>query len=1068
MQAWWILVVVIAVSSHAGGESAVPSFENDANIMDAPDTLTRAPLAVDAAAVPSVFRMAESEVSASEDPVSDATGAEQGEGAGAAEQDPEKNGFEAPEEEKPEDAEEGKPNKATEVEQDPESNEEKADEGKGETDGGSTADDADAAGDEAKEGEGEADADAGGEGEGDAAEEGKDGEGDAAEEGKGGEGDAAEGDEAKEGEDEADAGGEGEDEGDAAAAEEDTAGEGEAEADGGSAAAATGGEGDAAEEEKAEEGEAEADGGSAAAATGGEAPELPPGLGPKGPEDADDHWRASGGEDGGGVVYTSDGKSNPMTQEEAEEAGEKAGEAEAANDVGAAAVEATGAEALKDGSSVLTGEVTSDSVTQDLWDKNPMNKKALQISLGQMLLEENVLLEATGGAAGGVIIMGLPQCKDSPIPMPSTADADAAKDAGEGATAALAEAEAALAGAEGEEAKAKAEGELAGAMETQKLAVIGAEDAVADTIGPVGEADAAKALVEQLEREAEGVAEPASPQSIERLSFTAEEAVDEADYKKLQAALVKYYADAIGIKPEKVNVDLNSKSAPAMFYALVTFDDAKSKAGGKHIEAASTDAGLVDAGIKDLQITLVAKALGGGKAEAPAEVEAEGEEGEEGASPTGGASADEEAKGEEEGASATGGEGNLLASNDAYKFREEASKFRQELALLEMRNDEEPKCRFPFKIIIPKAAGMLAGQSALDALLNPSQKLEDLFVVELKAADASAELLLSSTLGFSISATLSSPTEEDVVEDEKTPEEGSALAEAGEMAAVGAAGPPKGHAVMNLLLNIGGVGLEALVLRKWKIGAMVEAVMKDEGVNSKASVEDVYAQEEGPGGKCVRAAESGKLAVIAEGDDAAAAFLQLQEERLLRHSHRHEQQGALAAKTRGGKSCPIGVSVSLLVKKKYLKKATLVQAKTTDAAWFHRAENYLVITPEEAEAMHNAAGSKGSDSEGSSSSMFITAKEVKPQENSASESSSGDSESSSGASASSSGASEADNTLSKMGVLRFSTSDSKIKSSDSKSKPSSEKRAKSTASSVASSTWLMTLACSTVLLALSS
>jgi len=1015
--------------------------------------------------------MAESEVSASEDPVSDATGAEQGEGAGAAEQDPEKNGFEAPEEEKPEDAEEGKPNKATEVEQDPESNEEKADEGKGETDGGSTADDADAAGDEAKEGEGEADADAGGEGEGDAAEEGKDGEGDAAEEGKGGEGDAAEGDEAKEGEDEADAGGEGEDEGDAAAAEEDKEGEDEADA---------GGEGEdegdaaAAEEDTAGEGEAEADGGSAAAATGGEAPELPPGLGPKGPEDADDHWRASGGEDGGGVVYTSDGKSNPMTQEEAEEAGEKAGEAEAANDVGAAAVEATGAEALKDGSSVLTGEVTSDSVTQDLWDKNPMNKKALQISLGQMLLEENVLLEATGGAAGGVIIMGLPQCKDSPIPMPSTADADAAKDAGEGATAALAEAEAALAGAEGEEAKAKAEGELAGAMETQKLAVIGAEDAVADTVGPVGEADAAKALVEQLEREAEGVAEPASPQSIERLSFTAEEAVDEADYKKLQAALVKYYADAIGIKPEKVNVDLNSKSAPAMFYALVTFDDAKSKAGGKHIEAASTDAGLVDAGIKDLQITLVAKALGGGKAEAPAEVEAEGEEGEEGASPTGGASADEEAKGEEEGASATGGEDNVLASNDAYKFREEASKFRQELALLEMRNDEEPKCRFPFKIIIPKAAGMLAGQSALDALLNPSQKLEYLFVVELKAADASAELLLSGTLGFSISATLSSPTEEDVVEDEKTPEEGSALAEAGEMAAV-AAGPPKGHAVMNLLLNIGGVGLEALVLRKWKIGAMVEAVMKDEGVNSKASVEDVYAQEEGPGGKCVRAAESGKLAVIAEGDDAAAAFLQLQEERLLRHSHRHEQQGALAAKTRGGKSCPIGVSVSLLVKKKYLKKATLVQAKTTDAAWFHRAENYLVITPEEAEAMHNAAGSKGSDSEGSSSSMFITAKEVKPQENSASESSSGDSESSSGASASSSGASEsssgaseADNTLSKMGVLRFSTSDSKIKSSDSKAKPSSEKRAKSTASSVASSTWLMTLACSTVLLALSS
>jgi len=1025
--------------------------------------------------------MAESEVSASEDPVSDATGAEQGEGAGAAEQDPEKNGFEAPEEEKPEDAEEGKPNKATEVEQDPESNEEKADEGKGETDGGSTADDADAAGDEAKEGEGEADADAGGEGEGDAAEEGKDGEGDAAEEGKGGEGDAAEGDEAKEGEDEADAGGEGEDEGDAAAAEEDKEGEDEADA---------GGEGEdegdaaAAEEDTAGEGEAEADGGSAAAATGGEAPELPPGLGPKGPEDADDHWRASGGEDGGGVVYTSDGKSNPMTQEEAEEAGEKAGEAEAANDVGAAAVEATGAEALKDGSSVLTGEVTSDSVTQDLWDKNPMNKKALQISLGQMLLEENVLLEATGGAAGGVIIMGLPQCKDSPIPMPSTADADAAKDAGEGATAALAEAEAALAGAEGEEAKAKAEGELAGAMETQKLAVIGAEDAVADTVGPVGEADAAKALVEQLEREAEGVAEPASPQSIERLSFTAEEAVDEADYKKLQAALVKYYADAIGIKPEKVNVDLNSKSAPAMFYALVTFDDAKSKAGGKHIEAASTDAGLVDAGIKDLQITLVAKALGGGKAEAPAEVEAEGEEGEEGASPTGGASADEEAKGEEEGASATGGEGNLLASNDAYKFREEASKFRQELALLEMRNDEEPKCRFPFKIIIPKAAGMLAGQSALDALLNPSQKLEDLFVVELKAADASAELLLSGTLGFSISATLSSPTEEDVVEDEeKTPEEGSALAEAGEMAAV-AAGPPKGHAVMNLLLNIGGVGLEALVLRKWKIGAMVEAVMKDEGVNSKASVEDVYAQEEGPGGKCVRAAESGKLAVIAEGDDAAAAFLQLQEERLLRHSHRHEQQGALAAKTRGGKSCPIGVSVSLLVKKKYLKKATLVQAKTTDAAWFHRAENYLVITPEEAEAMHNAAGSKGSDSEGSSSSMFITAKEVKPQENSASESSSGDSESSSGASASSSGASEsssgaseADNTLSKMGVLRFSSSDSKIKSSDSKSKsssekpsktPSSETRSKSTASPVASSAWLMTLACSTVLLALSS
>merc|ERR1740130_2261937 len=705
---------------------------------------------------------------------------------------------------------------------------------------------------------------------------------------------------------------------------------------------------------------------------------------------------------------------------------------------------------------------------------NPMNEKALQISLGQMLLEENVLLEATGGAAGGVIIMGLPQCKDSPIPMPSMADADAAKDAGEGATAALAEAEAALAGAEGEEAKAKAEGELAGAMETQKLAVIGAEDAVADTVGPVGEADAAKALVEQLEREAEGVAEPASPQSIERLSFTAEEAVDEADYKKLQAALVKYYADAIGIKPEKVNVDLNSKSAPAMFYALVTFDDAKSKAGGKHIEAASTDAGLVNAGIKDLQITLVAKALGGGKAEAPVEVEAEGEEG---ASPTGGASADEEAKGEEEGASATGGEDNLLSSNDAYKFREEASKFRQELALLEMRNDEEPKCRFPFKIIIPKAAGMLAGQSALDALLNPSQKLEDLFVVELKAADASAELLLSGTLGFSISATLSSPTEEDVVEDEeKTPEEGSALAEAGEMAAV-AAGPPKGHAVMNLLLNIGGVGLEALVLRKWKIGAMVEAVMKDEGVNSKASVEDVYAQEEGPGGKCVRAAESGKLAVIAEGDDAAAAFLQLQEERLLRHSHRHEQQGALAAKTRGGKSCPIGVSVSLLVKKKYLKKATLVQAKTTDAAWFHRAENYLVITPEEAEAMHNAAGSKGSDSEGSSSSMFITAKEVKPQENSASESSSGDSESSSGASASSSGASEAssgaseaDNTLSKMGVLRFSSSDSKIKSSSEKPSktPSSDTRSKSTASPVASSTWLMTLACSTVLLALSS
>jgi len=704
------------------------------------------------------------------------------------------------------------------------------------------------------------------------------------------------------------------------------------------------------------------------------------------------------------VAYTIDGKSVSLTPEEAKEAGEKAAAEEMEATLGLSAVQAARDEARRGGSAVVTGDVTSDSVTSALWDKNPMNEKALQIVLGQMLYKQGVLLEATGGPAGGIIIMGNHECKDSPLPLPTTDDAKAAAEAAGAAMAEADAAEAAMEGAKTEEEKEEAEADLAEALETEKLARVEADDAASDVGGPVADADAAEALVKQLERDVEAekmgdMAEPSAPQSIERMSFKADTESFDADtaHDTFQSAFVKYYAGMAGVKEKQVTVTIDVAQAPTQLFGLATFADPDSKSGGDHMKTAASDEGLKKAGIRNLEIFLVAKALGGGDGKAEAAAADEG---------SASGSGDEESK---DGA-ATGGAVAEDAEDDSILATDDAFKFMELQALLELQSDKEPSCRFPFTIILPKAAGEHAAGTAVEALLNPEQPIDELFVAELKHADPSAELLLmSDVLGFTVSSKMVPAPEEDETEEEAALEAGStgaaeaaseahkveegsvadklakaaeAAEEAKEMAvdAVGNSGlaPPKGYQIIKLSLSVKGVGLEKLVMRKWKIGAMVEAVFKQNEVNVKAFVDDVYSQEPDEKGVCHKAAESGVLQVKSEGD--AAAFLQLQEERLLRRKQRTTPtlQAAGGAK----KTCPSGVTVRVLLKIKDVAKSQIVASESSECDWYNRAKEYMLVTSEEAHDAKmdgSACSSGGSKDSSETEDIVITTAEVAPE-----------------------------------------------------------------------------------------
>ena len=120
------------------------------------------------------------------------------------------------------------------------------------------------------------------------------------------------------------------------------------------------------------------------------------------------------GESTSAVAYTASGEEHPVSSGEAKDQGIKMKEEEEARLAGAD-VENVSEEALSEKGTVVKGSVSVSEVPCAEWLNNEYNKISITAVLGDVLFQNGVLLEGTGGEEGSKLIVGNPEAASCPF-----------------------------------------------------------------------------------------------------------------------------------------------------------------------------------------------------------------------------------------------------------------------------------------------------------------------------------------------------------------------------------------------------------------------------------------------------------------------------------------------------------------------------------------------------------------------------------------------------------------------------------------------------------------------------